>query len=517
MVKNRVLILDFGSQFTQLIARKIRSLNIYCEIMPCDANEESIKLYAPQAIILSGSGESVNNITAPSVPKVVYSLAVPILGICYGQQVLAKEFGCKVLGGKSRTYGLSKLSILRDDPLFSGYWPRGQSCNVWMSHGDCITELPETFTTLASTENVPHAVIKHKNKCIYGIQFHPEVHHTTEGSKLLHKFLTTIAGLQQTWKMGSFIDKAVNDINIKVKKGKVVLGLSGGVDSAVVAALLDKAIGNRLYCIFVDNGLLRHNEATEIEESFKANSNIRLVKVDAKNLFLSALVGVTDPEAKRKIIGKLFVDIFQQQIALLGNIKFLAQGTIYPDCIESYATTGSKNITIKSHHNVGGMSKLDDSLQLIEPLRSLFKDEVRDLGRKLGLNNSIISRHPFPGPGLGIRIIGEVSEEKCAILRKADHIYISILREAGLYHEIWQAYAALLPVKTVGVMGDNRTYEYMCVLRAVTSVDGMTADYYNMPHDILGLIARRIVNEVSGINRVVYDITSKPPATIELE
>ena len=364
--------------------------------------------------------------------------------------------------------------------------------------------------------NAPYAVIKHRDKDIYGIQFHPEVYHTPSGTKLLGKFLIDIANLEQTWQMNDFIGEAIKKIQTQVGGGKVVLGLSGGVDSTVVAALLQRAIGDNLYCVFVNNGLLRHDEVAEVERNFQENFNINLIKVNAQNDFMSKLVGVTDPEAKRKIIGKLFIDKFQQEIKKLGKIKFLAQGTIYPDCIESYAENGGKKITIKSHHNVGGLPELK-SLELVEPLRQLFKDEVRLLGKELGISDIILSRHPFPGPGLGIRIVGEVNKEKCDILRRADFIYINILKEVGLCHKIWQAYAALLSTKTVGVMGDNRTYEYVCVLRAVTSVDGMTADYFYLPHDILGLIARRIVNEVPGINRVVYDITSKPPATIELE
>jgi GMP synthase (glutamine-hydrolysing) len=484
--------------------------------MPCNISAVAIKEYAPKAIILSGGGESVTDETAPKIPQSIYSLGVPILGICYGQQALARDFGSKVVAGQARTFGSSKLSVISQDPFFAGLWQEGEAYEVWMSHGDYIAELAEDFKVLAATDNAPYAVIKHKDKDIYGIQFHPEVYHTPSGTELLGKFLIGIAHLQQTWRMNNFITEAIENIRTQVGDGEVVLGLSGGVDSTVVAALLQRAIGDKLYCVFVDNGLLRHDEAVEVEKNFKANFKANFIKVDAQNDFMSELSGITDPEAKRKVIGKLFIDKFQQEIKKLGKIKFLAQGTIYPDCIESYAESSGKKITIKSHHNVGGLPELK-SLELVEPLRQLFKDEVRLLGRELGISDSILARHPFPGPGLGIRIVGEVNKEKCKILRKADHIYISILKETGLYHKIWQAYAALLSTKTVGVMGDNRTYEYICVLRAVTSADGMTADYFDLPHDVLGLIARRIVNEVPGINRVVYDVTSKPPATIELE
>ena len=514
---DKVLILDFGSQLTQLIARRIRELNIYSEIHPYSISAEKIEQFNPKAIILSGGSESVTDIDVPEIPKIIYDLSIPILGICYGQQALCKDFGGNILSSKSRSYGAAELKIIDDSKLFANFWQRGESHKVWMSHGDCISELPNDFRVVAKTDQAPYAVIKHKDKEIYGIQFHPEVSHTEDGVKLLDTFLGKIAGCKKDWQISSFIDEEISEIRAKVGKEKVILGLSGGVDSTVVAAFLAKAIGKQLHCVFIDNGLLRQNEVEEVEHNLKSNFDLQLHTIDASEKFLAALKGMVAPEEKRKIIGRVFIETFQNTIKKIGDVQYLAQGTIYPDVIESLATSTGKKVTIKSHHNVGGLPENMHGLKLIEPLRLLFKDEVRILGRELNVPDAILNRHPFPGPGLGIRVIGEVTKEKCDILRKADYIFINALKESGFYHKIWQAYVALLPVKTVGVMGDTRTYQHICVLRAVSSVDGMTADYVDLPHDLLGFIARRIVNEVHGINRVVYDVTSKPPATIEME
>lgn len=514
---DKILILDFGSQFTQLIARRIRELNIYSEIKPCSISDNEIRDFNPKAIVLSGGSESVTDFDSPQIPKIIYELNIPILGICYGQQAICKDFGGIVSSSTSRSYGEAQLEILEKSVLFDNYWKPKNSYQVWMSHGDCISKLSRDFKVIAKTDKAPCAAIQHKSKNIFGIQFHPEVSHTPDGIKLIDTFLTKIVGCKKDWKMGSFIDEAVNEIRSKIGKEKIILGLSGGVDSTVVATLLNKAIGKQLYCIFIDNGLLRHNEVKEVEKSLKDNFDLQIITIDASRKFLVELKGVIDPEEKRKIIGRVFIEIFKSAIKEIGDIQYLAQGTIYPDVIESAATSTGKKVTIKSHHNVGGLPENMGNLKLIEPLKFLFKDEVRKLGKELGVPNLILGRHPFPGPGLGIRVIGEVTEEKCDILRKADYIFINVLKENGLYDKIWQAYVALLPVKTVGVMGDARTYQHICVLRAVTSVDGMTADYVGLPHDVLGSIARKIVNEVQGINRVVYDITSKPPATIEME
>ncbi|WP_236869794.1 glutamine-hydrolyzing GMP synthase [Candidatus Bandiella numerosa] len=514
---DKILILDFGSQLTQLIARRVRELNIYSEIRPFSISDKEINNFNPKAIILSGGSESVTDFDSPKIPKVIYELNVPILGVCYGQQAICKDFGGTVSSSTSRSYGAAQLEILEKSMLFDNYWQPKNNYQVWMSHGDCISKLPNDFKVIAKTDKAPYAAIEHKTKNIFGIQFHPEVSHTLDGIKLIDTFLTKIVGCKKDWEMGCFIDEAINQIKNSVGKQKVALGLSGGIDSTVVATLLNKAIGKQLYCIFVNNGLLRHNEVEEVEKSLKDNFDLQIITIDAQKKFLSELKGVTDPEEKRKIIGRVFIETFQSAIKDIGDIRYLAQGTIYPDVIESAATSTGKKVTIKSHHNVGGLPKDMGNLKLIEPLRLLFKDEVRKLGKELGVPSLILNRHPFPGPGLGIRVIGEVTEEKCEILRKADYIFINTLKENGLYDKIWQAYVALLPVKTVGVMGDARTYQHICVLRAVTSVDGMTADYVDLPHSILGHVARKIVNEVQGINRVVYDVTSKPPATIEME
>ena len=514
---DKVLILDFGSQLTQLIARRIRELGIYSEIHPYSISSEEIEQFNPKAIILSGGSESVTDVDAPQIPQIVYNLNVPILGICYGQQVLCKDFGGRVSSSKSGSYGAAELRIVENSKLFSDFGRQGESRKVWMSHGDCISELPNDFRVVAKTNEAPYAVIEHKSKEIYGIQFHPEVSHTESGIKLIDTFLSRIAKCEKDWKMSSFIDEKIKEVRARVGKEKVILGLSGGVDSTVVAALLTKAIGKQLHCVFIDNGLLRQNEVEEVESNLKNGFNLQLHTIDASEKFLTALKGITAPEEKRKTIGRVFIETFQNAIKKIGDIRYLAQGTIYPDVIESAATSTGKKITIKSHHNVGGLPESMDGLMLIEPLRLLFKDEVRILGKELNVPDAILNRHPFPGPGLGIRVIGEVTKEKCDILRKADYIFINTLKKYEFYHKVWQAYAALLPVKTVGVMGDARTYQHICVLRAVSSIDGMTADYVDLPHDLLGSVARKIVNEVQGINRVVYDITSKPPATIEME
>lgn len=514
---SKILILDFGSQVTQLIARRTRQMSIYSEIKPYSISEQEIKDFSPNAIILSGGSESVTDHNAPSVPKVIYDLNIPILGICYGQQAICQDFGGTVLSSKSRSYGEAKLEIVRNSKLFNGYWNVDKTYKVWMSHGDHISRLPDDFIVIAKTDEAPYTAIQHKSRDIFGIQFHPEVSHTVDGVKLIESFLIQIAKSQRDYKTSNFMSKTINEISTQVKKEKVVLGLSGGVDSTVLAILLHKAIGKQLYCIFIDNGLLRENEVQEVQKNLKDKYKLQIITVDASKNFLSALKGITEPEEKRKIIGKLFIQTFQKTIKAIGNIQYLAQGTICSDVIESSVNATGKTTTIKSHHNVGGLPKQMGNLKLIEPLRVLFKDEVRKLGDKLNIPKEILHRHPFPGPGLAIRVVGEVTEEKCNILRKADHIFINLLKEHNLYYKVWQAYAALLPVKTVGVMGDVRSYEYICVLRAVTSVDGMTADCANLSCVILKDIARKIVNEVKGINRVMYDITSKPPATIEIE
>jgi len=512
-----VLILDFGSQFTQLIARRVRELNIYSEVRPCTITDNEITRISPRAIIISGSSESVNDVNPPQIPKIIYEMGIPILGICYGQQAICKDFGGTVSSTTSRSYGETKLKILKDSELFKNFWRVGENHIVWMSHGDSISNLPKDFKVIAKTDQAPYAFIQHNYKNIFGIQFHPEVYHTPDGIKLIKTFLVEIAGLKQKWKARSFIKDKISEIKKTVGNEKVVLAFSGGVDSTVAAILLHKAIGKQLQCIFVDNGLLRHNEVKEITENLQSKFfDLQIKFVDASDKFLSHLKGVVDPEDKRKVIGRVFIEVFKGIIEDT-SARYLGQGTIYPDIIESATISTGKKITIKSHHNVGGLPEEMGTLKLIEPLRLLFKDEVRLIGKQLGIPNDILHRHPFPGPGLGVRIIGEVTKEKCTIVRKADFIFINILKNTGWYHRIWQAYAALLPVKTVGVMGDTRTYNYICVLRGVTSTDGMTADYASIPHEILSEAAKQIVNEVDGINRVLYDITSKPPGTIELE
>lgn len=511
-----VLIIDFGSQVTQLIARRVREAGVYSEIVPINRVHNALDRLKPKALILSGGPQSVTEGEKLRPPDWVWTSGLPVLGICYGEQVMVSQLGGVVEVGHHREYGRAELEIVEDCRLFDGVWPKGTRDQVWMSHGDLVTKLPEGFKAVGVSKGAPFAVIADEARNFYGVQFHPEVVHTPRGGDLISNFVRKIAGLPGDWTMAHFHSSEVEKIRAQVGRGRVISGLSGGVDSAVASVLIHEAIGEQLTCIFVDHGLLRQNEAQEVVELFRGHYNIPLVHVDARERFLTALAGVGDPEEKRKIIGGLFIDVFDEEAHKLGGAEFLAQGTLYPDVIESVSFTGGPSVTIKSHHNVGGLPDRMN-LKLVEPLRELFKDEVRALGRELGLPESFINRHPFPGPGLAIRLPGEVSEEKLDILRKADAIYLDEIRKAGLYDEIWQAFALLLPVRTVGVMGDQRTYEYVCALRAVTSTDGMTADYYNFSHEFLGGTATRIINEVKGINRVVYDITSKPPGTIEWE
>jgi GMP synthase (glutamine-hydrolysing) len=513
---DKILIVDFGSQVTQLIARRVREAGVYSEIVPFDKAEAAIKAVKPKAIILSGGPASVHETGTPRVNQAILDAGVPVLGICYGEQALVAALGGTVEGGHDREFGRAEIEIVDETPLFDGVWPKGKRAQVWMSHGDRVTKLPAGFRSVGISNGAPFAAIANDERKIYGVQFHPEVVHTPDGARLLSNFVHRIAGCAGDWTMAQFRETEIARIREQVKGARVVCGLSGGVDSAVAALLIHEAIGDQLTCIFVDHGLLRQNEAREVVELFRGHYNIPLIAVDAAARFLGELKGIADPEAKRKTIGRLFVEVFDEEAQKLGQVDFLAQGTLYPDVIESVSFTGGPSVTIKSHHNVGGLPERM-RFKLIEPLRELFKDEVRALGRELGLPPAFVNRHPFPGPGLAIRIPGDVTEEKLAILRKADAIYIEEIRKAGLYDTIWQAFAVLLPVRTVGVMGDARTYDFVCALRAVTSTDGMTADYYDFSHEFLGHAARRIINEVRGINRVVYDITSKPPGTIEWE
>ena len=507
-----ILILDFGSQYTQLIARRIRELNVYCEIHPFNYEIEKIKNFKPKGIILSGGPSSVYDKDAPKIKKDIFDLNIPVLGICYGIQLIVYLFGGKVTSAKKREYGFSQIKIIGNSILFDGL---PEKFTVWMSHGDIIEKLPENFKPIAETENSPFAGIESIDRKIFGVQFHPEVAHTQHGKEILANFVFKICKCQPNWDMGSFLEYQIENIKKTVGDEKVICALSGGVDSSVVAMLIHKAIGDNLYCIFVDNGLLRKNEPEKVINLFKNKFHLNLIYIDAKNLFLERLKGVTDPEQKRKIIGNTFIEVFEKEAKKLGDIKYLAQGTLYPDVIESVPFKGP-SATIKSHHNVGGLPE-KMKLKLIEPLRELFKDEVRELGRKLGLPDEIIYRQPFPGPGLAVRIIGEVTAERLKIIKEADEIIVQEIKNAGLYRKIWQSFGVLLPIKTVGVMGDERTYEHVIAVRAVNSVDGMTADWVKLPYDLLGRISNRIINEVKGINRVVYDISSKPPATIEWE
>ncbi len=514
---DRLLIIDFGSQVTQLIARRLRELHVYCEIHPYqNVTEGFLTDFAPKAVILSGGPASVIDEGSPRPPASVFDLGVPILGICYGQQVMMQELGGRVERGHGTAeFGRAYVTPTpRKLDLLDGWFLTDRE-QVWMSHGDHVAELAPGFQVYATSPGAPFAVTGDPNRHFYAVQFHPEVHHTPNGARLYENFVHT-AGFTGDWTMGAYKDEAIRQIREQVGDGKVICGLSGGVDSSVAAVLIHEAIGDQLTCVFVDHGLLRLNEAEEVVTMFRDHYNIPLVHADESELFLNALDGVSDPEIKRKTIGGLFIDVFQKHASDVGGAKFLAQGTLYPDVIESVSFSGGPSVTIKSHHNVGGLPE-KMGLKLVEPLRELFKDEVRALGRELGLPDRFIGRHPFPGPGLAIRCPGEITREKLEILRKADAVYIDQIRKHGLYDEIWQAFVAILPVRTVGVMGDSRTYDFACALRAVTAVDGMTADYYPFSHDFLGETATRIINEVKGINRVTYDITSKPPGTIEWE
>ncbi|NHO32893.1 glutamine-hydrolyzing GMP synthase [Acetobacter fallax] len=514
---DRILILDFGSQVTQLIARRVRESGVYCEIWPFTADPERIRTFAPRGIILSGGPASVHDEGAPRIPDVIFALNIPVLGICYGEQAMCNQLGGKVEGSDHREFGRAFVDVTEDCALFRGAWARGAREQVWMSHGDRVTQLPPGFRAVATSEGAPFAVIADEGRRLYGVQFHPEVVHTPHGAALLRNFTHNVAGCTGTWTMARFRDVEIDKIRQQVGQKKVICGLSGGVDSSVAAVLIHEAIGNQLTCIFVDHGMLRAGEAEEVVSTFRGRFNIKLIHRDASELFLSELDGIVDPEQKRKIIGRLFIEVFEEEAAKIGGADFLAQGTLYPDVIESVSFTGGPSVTIKSHHNVGGLPDRMN-MKLVEPLRELFKDEVRDLGRELDLPESIVGRHPFPGPGLAIRIpSAAVTREKLDLLRKADAIYLEEIRNAGLYDAIWQAFAVLLPVRTVGVMGDGRTYDQACALRAVTSTDGMTADVYPFDTGFLTRVAGRIVNEVRGINRVTYDITSKPPGTIEWE
>lgn len=511
----KVLIVDFGSQVTQLIARRLREAGVYCEIHPFQKAGEALAAMSPQAIILSGGPASTTEADSPRVDHAVFEAGVPILGICYGEQLICAELGGRVESGHHREFGRAEIVITQDSPLFAGIGAVDHREPVWMSHGDRVTAIPEGFKVIATSQGAPFAAIADETRKIYGVQFHPEVMHTPRGAALLKNFTHGVAGLTGDWTMAAYRDEQIAKIRAQVGDAKVICGLSGGVDSSVAAVLIHEAIGDQLTCVFVDTGLLRKDEATQVTALFREHYNIPLVHVDASKEFLGELAGISDPETKRKTIGRVFIEVFDREAGKIEGAAFLAQGTLYPDVIES-VSAGGPSAVIKSHHNVGGLPDYM-KLKLVEPLRELFKDEVRALGRELGLTDAFVGRHPFPGPGLAIRIPGEITPDAVETLQQADAIYLDEIRKAGLYDDIWQAFAVLLPVKTVGVMGDARTYENVLALRAVTSTDGMTADFYQFPWDVLGRTATRIINEVRGVNRVVYDVTSKPPGTIEWE
>lgn len=517
--QDKILILDFGSQVTQLIARRVREFNVYCEIHPYDVSEDFIKSYAPKGIILSGGPNSVYEDDTPSAPEIIFNLGIPIFGICYGMQTIANQLGGKVESSGKREFGYAEIVELQSGiftGLSDGRNNSGDFLQVWMSHGDKVTQLPVGFEVIARTDSCPIAAMANLERNIYAVQFHPEVTHTKQGTKILEHFVVNICNCEQSWTMPGYADEAIEKIRKQVGSDTVILALSGGVDSSVAGVLIHKAIGKQLKCIFVDTGLLRYNEAEQVMTNYHDNLDLDITKIDAKEEFYSALAGVSDPEQKRKIIGKLFVDIFQRESAKFTNAKWLAQGTIYPDVIESAGSKTKKAHNIKSHHNVGGLPD-DMHLQLLEPLRELFKDEVRALGVSLGIAPKLIYRHPFPGPGLGVRILGEVKPEYVDLLQRADNIFIEELYANDLYHKTSQAFVVFLPVKTVGVMGDGRTYDYAVSLRAVETSDFMTANVANLPFEFITKVANRIINEVKGINRVTYDISGKPPATIEWE
>ena len=513
---DKILIVDFGSQVTQLIARRVREERVYCEIVPFQRAEAALRELKPKGVILSGGPASVFDKDAPLAPMAIYEAGVPVLGICYGEQAMAHQLGGTVEGGHHREFGRAEVEVTKPSALYDGVWEVGQRYPVWMSHGDRVTRPPKGFAATGTSANAPIAMIADEARRFYATQFHLEVVHTPHGAALLRNFVRNIAGCAGDWTMRAFKDEAIDKIRRQVGKGKVICGLSGGVNSAVAAVLIHEAIGDQLTCVFVDHGLLRLGEAEKVLALFRGHYNIPLLHVDAAEDFLKALAGIEEPEAKRKTIGRLFIDVFDAEARKIGGAEFLAQGTLYPDVIESVSFTGGPSVTIKSHHNVGGLPERMH-MKLVEPLRELFKDEVRALGRELDLPEAFVGRHPFPGPGLAIRCPGAVNRDKLDILRLADDVFIEEIRRAGLYDDIWQAFAVLLPVRTVGVMGDFRTYDYVVGLRAVTSTDGMTADFYPFDMSFIGAVATRIINEVKGVNRVVYDITSKPPGTIEWE
>lgn len=518
---HRILILDFGSQYTQLIARRVREIGVYCEIRSWDIEADEIRAYAPRGIILAGGPESVTEVDSPRAPQLVFELGVPVLGICYGMQTMATQLGGSVQGSDEREFGYAQVDLVGKNRLLDGIEDAVDehgtlSLDVWMSHGDKVIDLPAGFQTLASTPSCAIAAMGDDARNFYGVQFHPEVTHTKQGLRILSRFVLELCGCEALWTPANIVEDAINNIRAQVGDAKVLLGLSGGVDSSVVAAMLHRAIGDQLTCVFVDNGLLRLHEGDQVMAMFAENMGVKVIRADAQDKFLSRLLGVTDPEAKRKIIGRTFIEVFDEEATKLQDVRFLAQGTIYPDVIESAATKNGKAHVIKSHHNVGGLPE-DMAFELVEPLRELFKDEVRKIGLELGLPYDMVYRHPFPGPGLGVRILAEVRKEYADILRRADHIFIEELRKADLYHKTSQAFAVFLPIKSVGVVGDARRYEWVIALRAVETIDFMTARWAHLPYEFLELVSNRIINEISGVSRVTYDISSKPPATIEWE